>query len=232
MTMAERVSEGDFAAPAFLASQGQPVMDTSEVRWFAIGSIPHDVVAWFSEQDTITTFEERYDTYLLHGLDGLGAKYRDRRVLEVKWRQDVGPNLTLGPGLSTPVMRWLKWRPFQLDAALSAPDVGHLDVHKVVLTSSFAPINGSVVPHALPDDASIPACKIELAAIEVEGVAAWTLGLEASGPIEARLRVLLDSWRSISVDALPSYNGFAGSFHIATSYPDWLERHLPDWLAG
>ena len=216
----------------FLASQGQPVLDTSEVRWFAPGEIPHDVITWFAGQGGITAVEERCDTYLLSGVDGIGVKYRDRRLLEVKWRHSVGANVTLGSGLIAPVTRWLKWRPAELDDAWPTPAMGAVDVLKVVLTSSFALTNGSVGPHVLPGDASIPACKIELASVEVEGVAAWTLGLEASGPVEARRRMLLESWRSIAVDALPSHNGFAGRFDAAAAYPDWLERYPPNRLAG
>jgi hypothetical protein len=218
--------------PGLLGSLGQPLMDTSEVRWFAHGPLPEDVVAWFARQSAITAVEERSDTYLLRGLDGLGVKYRNQRVLEVKWCHTADTNLELGHGLRAPVLRWLKWRPAELDAAWSAPDTGRVDVHKVVLTSSFALIDGSVVPHALPSIASIPACKIELATVEVGDVAAWTLGLEASGPVEDRRRMLLDSWRFMAVDGLPSHNGFARRFDVSAAYPDWLERQQPNRLAG
>jgi hypothetical protein len=207
-------------------------MDTSEVRWFAHGSLPDDVVAWFARQDAISAVEERYDTYLVSGNAGMGVKYRNQLVLEVKWCHTTDTNLDLGHGLHVPMLRWLKWRPAELDAAWSGPDIGRVDVHKVVLTSSFASIDGSVAPHALPGIASVPACKIELAAVEVGNVAAWTLGLEASGPVEARRRMLLDSWRLITLDGLPFHNGFAGRFDVAAAYPDWLERHEPDRLAG
>ena len=39
-----------------------------------------------TEQSTITAVDERCDTYLLHGIEGLGVKYRDRRVLEPRHR--------------------------------------------------------------------------------------------------------------------------------------------------
>jgi len=232
MTIADRASEAGRAVPAPLGSLGQPVMDTSEVRWFARGPLPDDAVAWFAGQEAIASVEERYDTYLLSGNDGMGVKYRNQRVLEVKWCRTAETNLDLGCGLSAPVLRWLKWRPARLHPAWSGPNIGRVDVHKVVLTSSFAFIDGSVVPHVLPGVASIPACKIELAAVEAGDVAAWTLGLEASGPVEARRRMLLDSWRSIAGNGLPSHNGFAGRFDVSAAYPDWLERHQPNRLAG
>ena len=232
MTIAERVAEPGRPVPGFLTSLGQPAMDTSEVRWFAHGPLPDDVVAWFARQDAITAVEERSDTYLLRGIDGMGVKYRNRRVLEVKWCHTTDTNLDLGHGLTAPVLRWLKWRPTELDATWSTPDVGRVDVHKVVLTSSFASIDGSVVPHALPDIASIPACKIELAAVEVGDVAAWTLGLEASGPVDERRRMLIDSWRCMAGEGLPSHNGFARRFDVSAAYPDWLERNLSNRLAG
>ncbi len=228
----ERISETTLTVPALLASQGQPVLDTSEVRWFATGPLPDDVVAWFARQKSIAAVEERCDTYLLRGIEGTGVKYRNQRVLEVKLCHSADANLDLGNGLSAPVLRWLKWRPAELDATWSASGTRRVDVHKVVLTSSFASIDGSVAPHALPGIASVPACKIELAAVEVGDVVAWTLGLEASGPVEARRRVLLDSWRFIAGERPPSCNGSGGRLDVSAAYPDWLERLRSNRLAG
>ena len=61
---------------------GCSVDDTTEVRWFKLGSLPPDVRVWFTS--SIAVPEERCNTYLLVGREDVGVKRRFRETLEFK----------------------------------------------------------------------------------------------------------------------------------------------------
>ncbi len=230
MTVAERASQSGRVAPANVGSRSEPVMDTTEVRWFAPGPVPADILAWFAGQDSISAVDERCDTYLLHGIDGLGVKYRARRVLEVKQRHSIDGDIVLAPGLRAPMERWQKWRPEVLDDAWSARDVGRVDVHKAVIKSSFVQVDGDTVAAAPSNRRGIPACNVELASVSVAGVLTWTLALEGTGPTAVRGRVLQDAWSAMVAGSAPG-PALVDHLDVAASYPRWLEHDLPLRLA-
>ena len=73
------------------------VTDTGELRWFAPGPIPPEVLTWFGG----TAVEERCDTYRLDGRDDMGLKLRSGKLLELKVRQSVDTvTLALSEGLA------------------------------------------------------------------------------------------------------------------------------------
>lgn len=59
-------------------------LDTSEVRWFAPGRPPADVIEWFSDGGSAGTTERRFDIYHLNSRSDVGTKRRSRRSVEVK----------------------------------------------------------------------------------------------------------------------------------------------------
>lgn len=220
----------DSESDAF-ASQGLAVMDSSEVRWFAPGPMPADVLTWLTRLSTITVVEERCDTYLLHGIEGLGVKYRNQSVLEVKRRHSTAADIELGPGMRAPFERWQKWHPEKLDVAWSGPDISRLDVHKLVTKATFTLNAGAIVPTELPDDLSQPHCSVEVASVVVNGVPSWTFAFEALGPMDMRRRMVQRTWQTVSSKSLPDL-GLIGRLEVAAAYSDWLEHDLPRQLAG
>lgn len=88
-----------------------PVLDTTEVRWFAAGSAPREVLGWFDEVGPASVFEERSDLYRMDGLVDVGVKRRFGELLELKVRRSVDRHLALPKGPSGRPEHWRKWSP-------------------------------------------------------------------------------------------------------------------------
>ena len=56
---------------------------TTELRWFADGSLPDDLVAWFTRSGAVGAVELRTDTYRLGGPSDLGVKRRSGLTVEL-----------------------------------------------------------------------------------------------------------------------------------------------------
>ena len=83
---ARRLEERDDDAAE---SDGVSVVDTTEVRWFAPGRPPAEVMAWFTHDGTIGMVEKRCDTYRISDRYDVGLKCRHREIPELKIRRSL-----------------------------------------------------------------------------------------------------------------------------------------------
>jgi hypothetical protein len=199
---------------------GITVVDTTELRWFAEGPIPVDVRAWFTGGDTRGAVEDRCDSYRLDDQPAVGVKRRFRTTLELKTRQSVEDHLSLAPGLSGRREVWRKWSPAGGFAESSAP-WPWLDVGKTVIKRRFS-VGGSELEHSAEvDTMEVAGCDVEVAAVRVGDVDAWTFAFAAFGPVSTRLQALTAAWRELRADEhFP--DGFGSSFTGSCGYPEWL----------
>ena len=182
------------------------VLETLEVRWFADGSIPLSVTRWFEDTAPRFDVERRVDSYLLTGRSDLGVKRRDHGPIEVKERHRVGSSIWFGGRLTAQVEEWHK----RVDERYSTAPGRWVDIDKTVTTYRYR-----------AQGAAGTACDVELAAVEVDGTAAWTLALEASGPRPARRAALrLASEEFFGDTSLPSE--ISAALEFEAGYPAWL----------
>lgn len=198
------------------------VLDTSELRWFTLGSPHRDVVAWFTAGGVAGTSELRSDIYLLNGLHDVGLKRRFGWAVEAKVRQAVGPTVVLGAGLRAPLENWRKWMPSDGDPLWPMPDAQWIRVDKAIRTRTFMLADGEVVGPASRSDEKLSGCDVEIAVVTIGGVEAWTLAFEAFGPIADRRLAILSSWRNLASQAdLPE--DLSSHFGYVAGYPEWLD---------
>lgn len=204
------------------ASPSTPVLaivDTSELRWFAPGHVPQLVVDWFTAGGTQGVFEERADRYRLDGRVDVGVKRRFGHRLELKQRRAAGASAALTPALSGLAEEWRRWSPAEglvesLDQAL------WIDVRKAVVKRRFAP-NGvelRVAP-AMPVSGG---CDVEVTAITVGAVEAWSLALSAFGPEGSRTAVMETAWAALTAPR-PCPHEIETMFDACCGYPEWLK---------
>ncbi len=183
------------------------VLETLEVRWFARGPLPTEALGWFEAAMPYVETEKRVDSYLLTGRPDLGVKRRDQGPLEIKERIRVGSRVSVIGRLVAPVEEWRK------SIQIALPETGDrwIDVVKNVWNHPLR-----VTVRGLP-----AGCDVELAAVEVDGIEAWTLAFEASGPPQDRLAVLRSAAELFREGAdIPS--GIAGALDVEAGYPAWL----------
>jgi hypothetical protein len=185
------------------------VLETLEVRWFARGRLPAEVLGWFEAAVRDVEIEERVDSYLLTGRPDLGVKRRDQGPLEIKERTGVGSRVTVGGRLEARIEEWRK------SIQRSLPESGDrwIDVVKNVWNHPLRVTIGGFPA----------ACDVELAAVEADGVEAWTLAFEASGAPKDRL-VVLRSAAELFRDDTDIPSGVVGALDVEAGYPAWLLR--------
>jgi hypothetical protein len=199
---------GGSNADGYVADHSTDVLETLEVRWFARGRLPSEVLGWFQTSVAHVETEERVDSYLVTGRSDLGVKRRDQGPLEVKERIRVGSRLSVGR-LEAPVETWRK----SIQPALPETGGPWIDVVKNVWNHPLRVAIGG----------SPAACDVELAAVEADGVEAWTLAFEASGAPEDRPAVLRSAAELFRDDThVPS--GVVGALDVEAGYPAWLLR--------
>jgi hypothetical protein len=224
ITSDERV--GESARP--LRPDAPSVVDTTELRWFVSGALPHDIDVWFTGSTGVR--EERCDTYLLDGRGDVGLKRRFRQTLELKVRQSLDGWFDLGDGLTGSPEVWRKWSPVEALAA-DASGWPTVDVRKSIVKRRFS-MDGTEIafsPDAQPAGAG---CDVEVAAVTVGTVQAWTFAFAAFGPLASRRDTLLASWQSL-VAATPCPEPFGPRTVRAMGYPDWLALTVgPDLRNG
>ena len=224
-----------FLRCAVEAGQGRSdgYVDTCELRWFASGPLPPEVEDWFTGADFVGTREHRRDLYQLTGLSDVGVKRRSGRTVEAKIRMAVGPRMAIGDGLEATFDRWRKWRPSQGDAIWPTRQARWVPVDKTVLTRTFADTasghagNGGTSTdsgHGGDDVAAamVAGCDVELAAITIGGLEAWTFGLEAFGPQAQRGRAAITAWEQV-VAEVGRPRDLGSRFDLADGYPAWLQ---------
>jgi hypothetical protein len=147
----------------------------------------------------------------------VGIKYRGGTLLELKVRQELGPRIELGSGLTGSLEMWRKWGGADEFADIPA-SADRVDVHKVVVKRRFTLVGDEVAftPH---HDAG-PACDVEVADVRVGSIAAWTLAFADFGRLRSRRPAVLSSWRTLSSDVPVPIVEFGEA--RAMGYPEWL----------
>ncbi|MCP3939179.1 MAG: hypothetical protein GY708_27840 [Actinomycetia bacterium] len=196
-----------------------PVVDTAELRWFVHGHAPADIVTWFTRDGAVGSIEERHDTYRLDGRPAAGIKCRHGETFELKIRRGVGDPVALTPGLITPVEHWRRWSP-ATDLIERYEDESWIDVHKAVVKRRFA-LDGTEL-HVSPELPGPGACDIEVVAISVGHVRAWSFALASFGQPAILVPALSIGWDALVANSgqpdlsIPSESG--------CGYPAWLAR--------
>lgn len=199
---------------------GVLVDDTTELRWIAKGPLPTDVEAWFTHGGTAGVVEKRCDTYRMDGRSTRGVKLRFRETLELKVLQAVGEHFVLGAGLAGRLQMWRKWSPAEGVADIDG-EVPWLDVCKIVTKRRFSVDGDEIVPSALERATPEAGCDVEVAAISVGDIEAWTFAFAAFGPTASREHAILTAWQALTADgANPQH--LAAAFGQSSSYPEWL----------
>lgn len=195
---------------------GVAVLDTTELRWFADGPLPTEVESWFTRSGRRGMVEDRCDTYRMDTRDDTGVKHRFRETLELKVRQSVDAPLALEPGLAGPLEAWRRWSPADhlVDADRRTPVT---DVCKRVIKRRFS-VFGDEIVTGPPIDAG---CDVEVAAITVGDVQAWTFAFAAYGPTATRRDSVLACWQAL-VNAGPPPEVLGYSLGRSCGYPEWL----------
>jgi hypothetical protein len=218
MRAAPHISENLTARPVIDPVLPSVPFDTTEVRWFAHGPMPRELVDWFTSSGRSGTLEVRRDSYLAGDSPAVGRKRRNLGPFEIKTRLAIGNAVSISGRLAGLTEDWRK---------VVAPAPGRAgtwtEVHKVVLTRTYHASDGDRVTEVAANDTSLPGCDIEIAAITVGGVEAWTFALEAWGRTSVRHRLLETS---------------AEAFVAAVGLPDLVTNRLtqemayPRWLAA
>ena len=205
---------------------GDNPVDTTELRWFAHGSVPHDVRSWFTRSGTVGTVEDRTDNYMVDPRSDIGVKQRSGTTLELKILQSVGEPLALGADLTGRTEDWRKWSP-----AKSPPTSGHelpwIAVRKRIVRRLFSG-DGDESAFSYATRAAMAAgCDAELVNVSVGDLAAWTFAFAAFGPAHGRRDAILGCWQALTGgDPVPA--DLAARLAIPASYPLWLDLFAED----
>jgi hypothetical protein len=197
--------------------EGVSVVETTELRWFVPGSLPHDIRNWFTGSTGVP--DERCDTYLLNGRVDIGMKRRSKETLELKVRQSLDQGILLGEGLAGSLEVWRKWSPAE-GLVEDDTDGRWIDVHKSIIKRRFS-IDGTEIAFSSVPQVTGAGCDIEVAAVTVGAVQAWTFAFAAFGPPPTRRDALLASWQSL-LAATPCPETFGPGTGRAMGYPEWL----------
>ena len=196
------------------------ITDTTELRWFAEGPLPTDVHAWFAHGGSAGFVEHRSDTYRMDGRFDTGVKRRFGETLELKVRRSIGEQVVLSAGLAGRLEVWRRWSPAEC-MVVRGHNVPWVDVEKTVVKRRFS-IDGEELPLDPEARAQTGAgCDVEIAAVSVADVEAWTFAFAAFGPIEGRRDALVASMRALVADGSQP-DRFGPFFGLSSGYPKWL----------
>lgn len=201
------------------------VVETAEVRWFAMGRVPLEVTAWFTHGGTIGMVEQRCDTYRISVRHDVGLKRRHREIPELKVRQSVADPLALGDGPPGHHEIWRRWSPAR-DVPGSDERDRWVDVHKSLLKRRFAGGGEEYVLTGAVRPMTVAGCEVEVVSVTVEDIEAWTFAFAASGPEADRTSSIVAAWDSLD-DPTPSPVGFWSAFSRSSGYPGWLRELFP-----
>ena len=199
------------------------IVDTTEVRWFFVGSLPPGIGEWFAGSSGAG--EERCDTYLLDGRGDIGVKRRFGETLELKVRQSLDGRVELGQSLAGSLEVWRKWSP--ADGLVGDSTDGRwVDVHKSVVKRRFS-VDGTEIALPWDEPPTGAGCDVEVAEVIVGAVRGWTFAFAAFGPFATRRDALLASWRTL-VAATPCPENLVSRTARAMGYPEWLAAMVSD----
>jgi hypothetical protein len=195
-----------------------------EVRWILPGPLEPAVAGWFGRFPT--EMAARQDTYLLSPeLRGLSVKVRAGTALEVKVYHGSPGTLEVAGLARGRLESWQKW---SFPVAMLSQDSRRLADWTVIRKSRritrFGLANGRIVA-AVPGRATEPGCAVELTEIHVGSQAWWSLGFEATGPVDLIRSMLERAAALIFAQAPPGDVEFGLS--QCRSYAEWLSRHVP-----
>ena len=196
------------------------VDDTTELRWMAEGPLPTDVEAWFTRGGTTGVVERRCDTYRIDGQCDRGVKLRFRETLELKVLQSVGELVVLADGLAGRLQMWRRWSPAE-GVVDFGEEVPWLDVCKIVTKRRFSVEGDEIMPSDIERATSGAGCDVEVAAITVGDLAAWTFAFAAFGPTVNREQSIVLAFRTLVADGSRPKR-LAAAFGPSSSYPEWL----------
>ena len=191
-----------------------------EVRWIHPGRLPALLV------ERLEPFGEgievREDSYLANPvLPDVSVKIRGGAQLDVKAFRGSPGRLSLPGGTRGRLEQWEKWTFPLADVPQPLVDGGSWTrVEKARRRRSFAPADGGVVERRLADAAS-PGSSLELTEVSIDGVAWWTLGLEAVGPLPTLHRDLQATAMTLIDDRLSARFGLHS--RASTSYYQQLQ---------
>lgn len=205
------------------------ILDTAELRWFVHGQLPQRVAQWFTGGGAAGRLQERSDLYRLDRRDDVGVKQRFEKTLELKQRCSVDGALALQPNLCGPVEHWRRWSP-AFGMVARHEDEAWIRVYKAIIKRRFSPdgVELPVVP-SLPEGGG---CDIEVTALDVEGVHAWSLALSSFGAWQNRTHNLTTAWQALvnAAGPLPIEAGIPAQ--AACGYPAWLRQLVADDVVG
>ncbi|MCW2523968.1 MAG: hypothetical protein JWO63_2303 [Frankiales bacterium] len=190
-----------------------------EVRWIRAGEPAAGVLQWFNRFPTVT--ESRADDYLIRpDLVGLSAKIRGGGALEVKVYRG-SPGWFEVPGCARGVLEY--WQRWSFPVPLAEPGAAGLpswkQVRKVRRTTFLAVIGGRLsASRTRPEEGTV--CAVELAQIEADAMAWWSLGFEAMGVPEELGPLLHASAATVFHQLPPEDRQFSGQ--ESGSYQQWL----------
>ncbi|MBX3187513.1 MAG: hypothetical protein KF819_10885 [Labilithrix sp.] len=198
------------------------IFESLEARWF-FDDAPPAAVAWLGDAPSEGA---RVDRYLKTGRFDLGVKARGAAgrpvMFETKYRLGSLDGIALAEGVVGSLERWRKLS-IATDDPLLEKHGAWLAVAKDRRARRYAWRDGVVTRAG--DERLDAGCAVELTRLdfEIDGVArvAWTFGLEAFGPSEGLLDVLMDVSRAVFVGAGMSLSG-----ERAASYAAWVEQTL------
>jgi hypothetical protein len=200
-------------------------VDTVELRWFARGRIAPEVVSWFTEGGRSGVLEERRDSYRIDGRSDIGVKRRFRETLELKIRLSIGEHLMVDSHLAGALEVWRKWSPADR-LVTSGEDERWFDVHKTVTKRRFTADGHEIVLAAGERAFAGTGCDVEIAAVSVEGVEAWTLAFAAFGQGHDRTRAIIAAWKALTAESRHPER-FEASLSRSAGYPEWLTQVIP-----
>lgn len=204
-----------------------PVIDglrSLEVRWILPGPLEPAVAGWFGRFPA--EIAARQDAYLLNPeLRGLSVKVRAGTALEVKVYRG-SPGILEVAGLAHGRLEsWQKWS-FPV-AMLSQDDrclPGWTVIRKSRRITRFWLANGRIEA-AVPRPATEPRCAVELTEIHIGSQAWWSLGFEATGPVDL-VRSTLERAAALIFAQAPPGDVELG-LSQCRSYAEWLSGHVP-----
>lgn len=193
--------------------------ETSELRWFGTGELPHSIKTWFLSAAVIV--EHRSDTYCVDGSVDLGVKRRNGVGLEAKIRRGTGSLVTLGAGVEAVVEDWVKLTNLE-DADLDGSSAAAVwvEVTKSVWSRIYQFDERGGVSQVTTRDLSAPACDVELAEVTIGDHEAWTFAFEAWGPSDERLRLLVSTAGVLMEEGI--HPELLTGLRFGMGYPEWL----------
>jgi hypothetical protein len=224
-----KVSEPRPAGPLTSPSvhSGAGGLSTAEVRWILPGQPDAAIARWFGRYPA--GMETREDAYLLQPvLRGLSVKIRGGGLLEVKMYEGSLGILDAAGCARGRVESWRKWSfPFGALGPGDAGPPGWTVVHKRRRISQFRQRSGRLTTEVplradIPEWAGESVCAVELTEVRLGEETWWSLGFEATGPVDLLRGTLQDTAALFFVQAPP------GDVELdlghCLSYADWLSR--------